>query len=301
MSKVNASASERIDVAVDGGSLAAFRLAAATGRDGAEHVLAVHGTTANSQAWLAVARQLAGRAEILAPDIRGRGRSNGLGPPYGMAAHARDMLAVLDHFGLERAVVAGHSLGAYIVARVAAQHPERVRALVLVDGGLTIPGLDVDDPQAVLAAVLGPALARLKMTFPTRQAYRDWWRRHPAFAGSDVSDEDLIAYADHDLVGEEPHLQSAVNEDSVRADAGELLRWGEAANQLTVSARLLCAPRGMLNDPNPIQPLAVARAWAAKSPGLRGATQVPGVNHYTIVMGNSGAKVVADAVADALA
>ena len=121
-----------------GGTLATFRLGDAPG--GAGQVLAVHGITANSRAWLAVARELEGRATLLAPDLRGRGASNGLPAPYGMKAYSRDMLAVLDHFELERAVLVGHSLGAYAVARFAADHPERVRAVLLVDGGLTAAG-----------------------------------------------------------------------------------------------------------------------------------------------------------------
>ena len=42
------------------------------------------------------------------------------------------MLAVLDDAGVQRAVVAGHSMGAYVAARLAAEHPERVASLVLV-------------------------------------------------------------------------------------------------------------------------------------------------------------------------
>ena len=192
-------------------------------------MVAVHGITANSHCWLAVARALDGRAELVAVDLRGRAASNALPPPYGMEAYSRDLLAVLDHFGLERAVLVGHSLGAYAVARFAADHPDRVSAVLLVDGGLAAP-LPADvDPQAVVAAVLGPALARLKQRFATREAYFDWWRAHPAFAHGDVSDADLIAYADHDLAGEPPELRSSVGEDVVRADAAEMLDLGKPA------------------------------------------------------------------------
>ncbi len=126
----------------------------------------MHGITANSHAWLAVARELAGRVRVVAPDLRGRGASNALPPPFGMAAHADDLRALLDQLGAERAVFAGHSLGGYIVARLAADHPDRVRAAVLVDGGLTIPSAGEGvDPQEFADAFLGPALARLRLTF----------------------------------------------------------------------------------------------------------------------------------------
>jgi pimeloyl-ACP methyl ester carboxylesterase len=289
---------DRVDVPVTGGMLATFRLGSAP--PSADPVLAVHGITANSRCWFAVARALAGRAALLAPDLRGRAASSGLPGPYGMDAYTRDLLAVLDRFGLQRPVLVGHSLGAYAVARLAADHPSRVGAALLVDGGLTAPLPDGADPQAVVQAVLGPALARLKRTFATREAYHDWWRAHPAFANADVIDEDLTAYADHDLAGEPPGLRSSVGEDVVRADAGELLEIGKPAHRLEIPAALLCAERGMLDDPNPLQPPALAQAWAGAAPESRRTERVPGVNHYTIVMGPAGAAVVAQAIVRAL-
>jgi pimeloyl-ACP methyl ester carboxylesterase len=278
--------------------LATFRLGDAPA--GAEPVLAVHGVTGNSRAWLAVARALGGGASVLAPDLRGRGASNALPPPYGMEAYARDLLAVLDHFELERPVLVGHSLGAYAVARFAADHPERAGGAVLVDGGLTAPVPPDVDPQAILDAVLGPALERLRLTFPSRDAYRDWWRSHPAFATSDVSDEDLIAYADHDLVGEPPQLRSSVREGVIRADATEMLEIGKPAHRLEVPAVLLCAERGMVDDPNPLQPPALGQPWADAAPESRRMAPVAGVNHYTIVMGAAGAGAVAAEIVRAL-
>lgn len=283
---------------VAGGRLAAYALG--TPEPGAPAVLAVHGITANSRAWIPVARELHGRASLVAVDLRGRGRSNTLPPPYGIAPHIDDVLAVLDHLGLERAVVIGHSLGAYIVARLAADHPERVHSALLIDGGLTIPGIEDVDPQEFADAFLGPAIARLKLTFPSAEAYHDWWRAHPAFAGGDVRDEDLVAYADHDLIGEPPTLRSSAAEAAVRADAGELPTLGRPARELAVPATLLCAPRGLLDDPTPMQPLDLVREWAAGDPGRREGRLVENVNHYTITLGRAGATAVADAVAKAV-
>jgi pimeloyl-ACP methyl ester carboxylesterase len=286
----------RIDVPVAGGTLAVFRLAT-----GAEPVLAVHGITSNSHAWLAVARELGDRATLHALDLRGRAASSALPPPYGMEAYTTDMLAVLDFSGIERATLVGHSLGAYAVARFAADHPERVRTAILVDGGLTLPGIDeVDDPDAFLKAFLGPALARLELTFPTADAYHEWWRAHPAFAGADVASEDLVAYADHDLTGEPPALRSSVAKDAVRADAGELFEIGKPAHRLRVPVEMLRAPRGLQNDPSPMIPTELARPWAEAAPAQRRVTEVSDVNHYTIVMGARGAGAVAQAIVRAL-
>jgi pimeloyl-ACP methyl ester carboxylesterase len=279
--------------------LAAFTPASAASR--APAVLAIHGITANSRAWLAVARALGPQASLAAVDLRGRGASRALPAPYGIGSHVADMLAVLDALQLERTVVVGHSLGAYIAAALAVEHPERVRGLVLVDGGLKVPGSEGVDPQKFLDAFLGPALARLRLKFATREEYRDWWRAHPALAAGDVADADLDAYADHDLVGSEPQLRSSVVEAAVRADAADLFTTAEAAQQLTVPATLLCAPRGLADDPNPMQPTKLAQAWTAGAPRERKLELVADVNHYTIAMGRRGAQAVANAILSALA
>lgn len=288
----------RVDVPVEGGTLATFRLGSL--RSEAPVALAIHGITSSSRSWLATGNALGDSAALIAVDLRGRSRSNRLPGPFGIAAHVRDMVAVIDHFGLHRAVVAGHSLGAYIAAGVATAHPDRVASLVLVDGGLTIPESVGAEPEQFLEAFLGASLARLQMTFPDWEDYRAWWARHPAFADCDVNPDELAEYADHDLEGEPPELRSSVNPESVRVDGIDLFAVSDAQS-LTVPAVLLCAPRGMVDDPNPMQPLSLVQEWAAADPGRRRAIQVPDCNHYTIALGRHGARVVATEIVAALA
>ncbi len=288
---------ERIDIDVAGGQLAAFRL-------GAEHpdaplVLAIHGITSTSRTWLATGRALGERAALIAVDLRGRGASHQLPPPFGLDAHVRDMVAVLDRLGLERAVVAGHSLGAYVAARMATAHPDRIESLVLVDGGLVIPESDQGDPEQFIQAFLGPTLERLQMTFTDLAAYRGWWAQHPAVAGADIAPQDLDEYAAHDLVGDPPRLRSSVNPQVVRDDGLDLFGPPDA-DRLTVPATLLCTPRGMVDDPNPMQPLALVQQWAAADPQRRRGMLVPDVNHYTIAWSAHGAEAVAAVIADAV-
>jgi len=290
--------SERIDVPVAGGALAVYALGAR--RAGAPVAIAVHGITSTSRTWLAVARALGDRARLMALDLRGRGASARLGPPFGLDAHARDLLAVLDHLALERAVIAGHSLGAYVAARFATSHPERVRSLVLVDGGLRIPESEGVDRERFLRAFLGPTLERLEMTFPDVASYQRWWAAHPAVAGGDVERRDVDEYAAHDLGGEPPALRSTIDPRVVRDDGLDLFDADDAL-RLEVPAVLLCAPRGMVDDPNPMQPLSLARAWERGDPRRRRAVPVDDVNHYTIAWGARGAAAVADEIARALA
>lgn len=290
--------SARLDVAVAGGQLATYRLGA--GADtGAPPVLAIHGITSTSRTWLATGRALGDRATLLAVDLRGRGRSAGLPAVVGLDAHVRDMVAVLDAVGLDRAVVVGHSLGAYIAARLATSHPDRVARLVLVDGGLTIPESVGAPAEQFVQRFLGPTFERLEMTFPDVAAYQAWWAAHPAVVGADVDRADLDAYAAYDLVGEPPEMRSAITPQVVRDDGLDL--FGEPdAMRLAVPSVFLCAPRGMVDDPHPMQPLADVQAWAAADPGRRQAIEVPDTNHYTIAWSTHGAAAVANAIAAAV-
>ena len=82
-------------------------------------VVALHGITANSLAYAALADALPG-ADLYAPDLRGRAGSAGLPGPYGLGAHVDDTVALLDRLGCERAVLVGHSMGAFVAALAAA-------------------------------------------------------------------------------------------------------------------------------------------------------------------------------------
>jgi pimeloyl-ACP methyl ester carboxylesterase len=288
----------RIEVPVAGGELAVYRLGSQ--RFDAPAVLAVHGITSTSFAWLPTAAALADEVALIAVDLRGRGDSGSLPGPFGLDAHVEDLVAVLDALELPRAVVLGHSMGSYVAARLAVRHPDRVSRLVLVDGGLTIAGSADVDPEPFMRAFLGPALARLELTFESLDAYVDWWRAHPAIDGADIDPAVLRRYVAHDLVGEPPTLRSSVNPDVLSPDGSDVLR-SEDAHQLALPAVLLCAPRGMVNDPNPMQPLELVRAWAAEDPGRRRGLQVPDVNHYTITLGAAGAAAVAAEVRAAVA
>jgi pimeloyl-ACP methyl ester carboxylesterase len=290
--------SARIDIPVAGGELAVYRLGSQ--RPDAPAVLAVHGITSTSFAWLSCAAALADDVALIAVDLRGRGESGSLPGPFGLDAHVEDLVAVLDALALPRPVVLGHSMGAYIAARLGARRPDRVSRLVLVDGGLTIAGSADVDPEPFMRAFLGPALARLEMTFESVDAYATWWRGHPAINGSDIDPGVLRRYVSHDLVGEPPALRSSVNPDVLTPDGSDVLR-SDDAHRLALPAVLLCAPRGMVNDPNPMQPLELVRAWAAEDPERRRALQVPDVNHYTITLGAAGAAAVAAEVRAAVA
>ena len=166
---------------------------------------------------------------------------------------------------------------------------------MLVDGGLPIPGIENAEPQAFLEAFLGPTLARLAMRFASLEEYMEFLHAHPAFAGKQIDEDDLAAFARHDLTGEPPELRSTVAERAVRGDAAELHSLGEAADgsrcrRSWSSRRAACrTPRSRCS------PSSRPQAWAAAAPSQRSVVFVPDTNHYTIVLG-PGARAVAQAI-----
>src|SRR5947199_4017166 len=95
--------------------------------------LLLHGIGNYGRYWDLFADAITGRVQRGARDARGHGERGRPAEGYAPADFAADALAVLDRIGIERAVVVGHSMGGLHSINLAARHPERVRALVIVD------------------------------------------------------------------------------------------------------------------------------------------------------------------------
>lgn len=125
------------------------RLFAVDAGDG-HPVVFVHGGLADHRAaWLRVG-QIAGTHRLLAPDLRGSGRSIHRGE-LSWDRHADDVAALLGHLGLERAVVGGTSMGSAVALRFALRHPRLLQGLILMSPLYT--GADRPLPEAATAAM----------------------------------------------------------------------------------------------------------------------------------------------------
>ena len=261
-------------------------------------VLAVHGITASHRAWVSVAARLPG-ARIIAPDLRGRGRSNQLPGPFGITGHADDLARVLDHLDVPSAIVMGHSMGGFVTVATMHRHPDRVAGAVLVDGGLPLPIPEGLTPDEATAAILGPVQRRLTMTFADHEAYRDFFRAHPAF--TDWTDA-TTDYIDYDLVGEPGNYHPSTSFEAMAADSraqqdGEdWLLPGLAA--LPAGTPFLRAPRGLLDEEPGLFPAPWVARWAAEFPGLD-VREVAGTNHYTLLFNDAGTAAIVGALAAA--
>jgi len=137
-------------------------------------ILCIHGITANCRCWDVLAHSLA-------PPIgfwhgpAGRGRSEKPASGYSLEYHVQDIRCVLDDLRIDRAVIMGHSLGAFIGLAFAAEHPERVEKMILVDGG---GDLSKEQMDKVFAGIK-PSLERLGHVYPDTEAYLSKMRQAP--------------------------------------------------------------------------------------------------------------------------
>jgi 2-hydroxy-6-oxonona-2,4-dienedioate hydrolase len=95
----------------------------------------VHGYLGGSSQWDGQLPHLSKHFEVVTLDLAGYGLANHLASPTDLADHARHVLATLDHMGIERFHLLGHSMGGMVVQEITRQAPHRVDKLVLYATG----------------------------------------------------------------------------------------------------------------------------------------------------------------------
>ena len=263
-------------------------------------VLLIHGVTASHLSWPPLPSDFRSRGSSRPTSVVAGAATNSADRPGSPRTHATSS-PVLDALEVERVVVVGHSMGAFVALVLGELHPERVSRLVLVDGGLPLDvpaGLSSDE---IIRLVLGPTADRLAMRFSSLDDYLDFWRAHPAFR-RDWSPV-LEAYLAYDLVGEAPSCGRPRATRRSRRTRSTRIR---APPSLTRSRRLrhptllLTAERGLLDQVPALYSPERLPDLLASYPGLRHEA-VDDVNHYTIVLSERGADAVAGAVRAELA
>jgi pimeloyl-ACP methyl ester carboxylesterase len=111
-------------------------------------VLLTHGYSSTAEMWQGQVEALAKHHRLVLWDMRGHGRSDYPEDPsaYSEAATVADMAALLDEVGAASAIVGGLSLGGYMSLAFYRSHPDRVRALLIIDTG---PGFKKDEAREV--------------------------------------------------------------------------------------------------------------------------------------------------------
>jgi 3-oxoadipate enol-lactonase len=222
-------------------------------------VLLVHAGIADSRMWEPLAERLvAAGYRVVTPDLRGFGRTP-LEP--GVVSNARDLLALLDELGIERAAVVGASLGGGVALELALRAPERVRALALLDAGLD--AFDASPEREAFDAEETAALERGDLEAAVEANVRTWVTRGRRAA--DPAVVDLVAAMQHNVFDLQEGVEAELepNEPPVAARLREI----RAPALIAVGAE-------DLDDFH-----RVAQRLAAELPNARPVVTIPGAAH----------------------
>jgi len=261
-------------------------------------VVALHGLTASHMNFVGIAERLAGRCALFGLDLRGRGDSDKPTGPYGLAQHGRDVAAAMRAMGLGASIVVGHSMGAFVATALAAQDPGLVSGLLLIDGGY-VPDTPVANASGGSGnAALALRIMQLRQTYPSRQAYREFWRTQPHFP-ADEWNPWVEAFLDYEVGGDSP-VQPKAAESGVLADLQEAFQREAIVARLKsirVPTLLLRAESGFTPGQPPLFPDALAAEFQTYVPHIED-HMFAGTTHYTIALGEHAAAKIADLICD---
>jgi pimeloyl-ACP methyl ester carboxylesterase len=240
-------------------------------------ILCVHGITANCRCWDVLADALVPEYRVLAMDLRGRGGSDRPPQGYSLDYHMRDINCLLNDLEIDRAVIMGHSLGAFIGLAFAAEYPDRVDRLILVDGG---GDLSKEQVEKVFIGIK-PALDRLGQVFPSADAYLEKMSAAPYIQPWSSAIETYYRYELQETEGgvrtniEPAHIQE-------EADNIKKVDCAQFYPQIKCKVLILRAPNGLLSLDDLLLPEEVIEKMTREITDVR-RLDVEGTNHYGVV------------------
>jgi pimeloyl-ACP methyl ester carboxylesterase len=240
-------------------------------------VLCIHGLTANCRCWDLMASLLSPQHKIMAMDLRGRGLSDSPSSGYSVENHCKDILALLDDQGLERPVLMGHSLGAFISLVFAVKHPRRVDRLILIDSGGKIPDARLDK----FFASIKPSLDRLGKVFPDFESYLAPLKQAPFLQPWSPLFETYFRYEVEEVNG---GVRSRIRREHIDEESNNLRKIDTSQSYTKVIAPtlILRATKWLLSEEDLLLPQDVTERMVREIPNARN-VDVEGTNHYSIV------------------
>jgi pimeloyl-ACP methyl ester carboxylesterase len=240
---------------------AGVRLSAEEAGEGVPLVLA-HGLTATRRYVVMGSRALErGGHRVVLYDARGHGRSSPAPAPddYGYPALAADLLALLDDRGIDRAVLAGASMGAHTILRLALDHGDRVAGLVLVTPAYTPEGehADLERWDALSAGLRAGGVDGFVAAYGDPGVPEAW--------------RDTVVRVLHQRLAAHEHPEAVA--DALRAvpRSRPFAAWDELAE-----LDLPCVVVASRDEADPGHPFAVGERYAQLIPGAELRTEEPG-------------------------
>jgi pimeloyl-ACP methyl ester carboxylesterase len=243
-----------------------------------KQILCVHGITANCRFWDCLASALAPHHGVIAMDLRGRGLSDKPLTGYSIEHHCKDILALMNDQGLERPVLMGHSLGAFISLVFAATNPQRVDRLILVDGGGKLSEIQM----AKVFAGIKPSLERLGKVFSSFEAYLTLMKQAPYLQPWNSYMETYFRYEVEEVEG---GVRCRVPPKPIEEEAKNLGKVDsrEFYKKVKAPTLILRATKGMLAEDDLLLPEDVVDRMVHEIPSAK-RVDVEGANHYLILL-----------------
>jgi pimeloyl-ACP methyl ester carboxylesterase len=240
-------------------------------------VLCVHGLTANCRCWDTMAEALAPDHTIVAMDLRGRGLSDKPPTGYSIDHHCSDILALLDDLEVEKAVLMGHSLGAFISLVFGAKHSDRVDSIILADGG----GKLSEEQMAKVFEGIKPSLERLGQVFPSFEEYVGLMKSAPFFQPWSSALDTYFRYEAEDV---DEGVRSRVQPGNIQEEIINLgqVDVSEFYSNVSCPVLILRATEGMLAPDDILLPQEVVERMTREIPDAK-YVNIEGANHYTLI------------------
>lgn len=222
-----------------------------------------------------LAERLAPEYRVLTLDLRGRGDSAKPAEGYGFAYHARDVLAFADALNIETFTLIGHSFGATAAVYLASIRPDRVQAIVMLDGGA--------DPKDAALRAMYPTIQRLGQAYPSLADYLAAQRAAPYFQPWSAA---LEAYFIEDAeMRPDGHVWSKSSAEAIAHDMDLHFLYCMCLHftNLHCPALFVRPALGLLGEKGHVFSESEAAAIVRNIPSCR-RVDVPGVNHYTMLI-----------------
>ena len=229
-------------------------------RGAGQPVVLIQGLGLPAAMWLGLTGGLVKSGHlVVSPDNRGTGASDAPRVPYCMAGLAADTAAVMDHAGVERALVVGLSLGGMIAQRLCLDHPRLVGGMVLA---ATTCGVPLGRPVR-----LRVVLEMLRALSGSRESVRRI-RRLLVHPDTLARDPNLFSVWDRTMSAAAPRMAGVLGQMAAAASHSTCLRLKQIA----------CPVEVITGDSDVIVPPANSRTLARRIPDAR-LTLVPRAGH----------------------